>query len=141
MLKLIFCWIEFVVGCDSALMAFVLSQLAFSSLLSLSLSLSLSLPLPFSLSFDMVHYGHSNALRQAKKLGDVLIVGVHSDGESEYSFKYTHELAVIKHVIGTLVVLRLPFTQILTAKQMYLVRSCYANLTLPFNNENSIMSA
>lgn len=28
----------------------------------------------------MVHYGHFNALRQAKKLGDVLVVGVHSDG-------------------------------------------------------------
>ena len=31
-------------------------------------------------SFDMVHFGHFNALRQAKKLGDYLIVGVHSDG-------------------------------------------------------------
>ena len=49
---------------------------------TLSLLPSLFLPLPPSLSFDMVHYGHSNALRQAKKLGDVLIVGVHSDGES-----------------------------------------------------------
>ena len=29
----------------------------------------------------MVHYGHFNALRQAKKLGDVLVVGVHSDGK------------------------------------------------------------
>ena len=52
-----------------------------SNQLSLSLSLSLS-SLPPSLSFDMVHYGHSNALRQAKKLGDFLIVGVHSDGKS-----------------------------------------------------------
>lgn len=32
------------------------------------------------LSFDMVHFGHANALRQAKALGDVLIVGIHSDG-------------------------------------------------------------
>jgi ethanolamine-phosphate cytidylyltransferase len=31
--------------------------------------------------FDLVHFGHANALRQAKKLGDVLIVGVHSDAE------------------------------------------------------------
>ncbi|XP_003382830.3 PREDICTED: ethanolamine-phosphate cytidylyltransferase-like isoform X2 [Amphimedon queenslandica] len=31
--------------------------------------------------FDMVHFGHANALRQAKALGDVLIVGVHSDKE------------------------------------------------------------
>lgn len=30
----------------------------------------------------MVHYGHFNALRQAKKLGDELVVGVHSDGKS-----------------------------------------------------------
>lgn len=31
--------------------------------------------------FDMMHYGHANALRQAKALGDYLIVGVHSDAE------------------------------------------------------------
>lgn len=31
--------------------------------------------------FDMVHFGHFNALRQAKKLGDYLIVGVHNDEE------------------------------------------------------------
>eukprot|EP00297_Palpitomonas_bilix_P013455 CAMPEP_0113901042 /NCGR_PEP_ID=MMETSP0780_2-20120614/21025_1 /TAXON_ID=652834 /ORGANISM="Palpitomonas bilix" /LENGTH=356 /DNA_ID=CAMNT_0000893593 /DNA_START=105 /DNA_END=1175 /DNA_ORIENTATION=- /assembly_acc=CAM_ASM_000599 len=31
--------------------------------------------------FDLTHYGHFNALRQAKELGDVLVVGVHSDAE------------------------------------------------------------
>ncbi|XP_037546153.1 ethanolamine-phosphate cytidylyltransferase [Nematolebias whitei] len=31
--------------------------------------------------YDMVHYGHSNQLRQAKALGDYLIVGVHTDAE------------------------------------------------------------
>lgn len=31
--------------------------------------------------FDMVHFGHANALRQAKLMGDVLIVGIHSDAE------------------------------------------------------------
>lgn len=31
--------------------------------------------------FDMVHFGHANACRQAKGLGDYLIVGVHSDEE------------------------------------------------------------
>eukprot|EP01094_Clydonella_sp_ATCC50884_P021741 TRINITY_DN4858_c0_g1_i1.p1 TRINITY_DN4858_c0_g1~~TRINITY_DN4858_c0_g1_i1.p1 ORF type:complete len:374 (+),score=124.07 TRINITY_DN4858_c0_g1_i1:51-1172(+) len=31
--------------------------------------------------FDMMHYGHANALRQAKTHGDYLIVGVHSDEE------------------------------------------------------------
>src|SRR3989338_4910335 len=31
--------------------------------------------------FDMMHHGHANALRQAKALGDVLVVGVHSDEE------------------------------------------------------------
>lgn len=31
--------------------------------------------------FDMMHFGHANALRQARALGDVLVVGVHSDAE------------------------------------------------------------
>ncbi|XP_021966134.1 ethanolamine-phosphate cytidylyltransferase [Folsomia candida] len=33
--------------------------------------------------YDITHFGHSNNLRQAKELGDVLIVGVHSDAEIE----------------------------------------------------------
>ncbi|KAJ0984153.1 hypothetical protein J5N97_002509 [Dioscorea zingiberensis] len=31
--------------------------------------------------FDLMHYGHANALRQAKSLGDILVVGVVSDEE------------------------------------------------------------
>uniref|UniRef100_A0A8C5C573 ethanolamine-phosphate cytidylyltransferase n=1 Tax=Gadus morhua TaxID=8049 RepID=A0A8C5C573_GADMO len=31
--------------------------------------------------YDMVHYGHSNQLRQAKAMGDYLVVGVHTDAE------------------------------------------------------------
>ena len=31
--------------------------------------------------FDMMHYGHCNALRQARALGDELVVGVVSDDE------------------------------------------------------------
>jgi cytidyltransferase-like protein len=32
-------------------------------------------------SYDMVHFGHANSLRQAKALGDYLIVGIHNDDE------------------------------------------------------------
>lgn len=32
-------------------------------------------------SYDMVHFGHANSLRQAKALGDYLVVGVHTDEE------------------------------------------------------------
>ena len=35
----------------------------------------------FGCSYDMVHFGHANSLRQAKALGDYLIVGVHTDEE------------------------------------------------------------
>jgi ethanolamine-phosphate cytidylyltransferase len=31
--------------------------------------------------FDTMHYGHANALRQAKEMGHYLVVGVHSDQE------------------------------------------------------------
>ncbi|KAG0905936.1 hypothetical protein G6F33_011768 [Rhizopus arrhizus] len=33
--------------------------------------------------FDLMHYGHANALRQAKAMGDILVVGVHSDADIE----------------------------------------------------------
>lgn len=31
--------------------------------------------------FDLMHAGHFNAVRQAKALGDILVVGVHTDEE------------------------------------------------------------
>ncbi|KAG6503486.1 hypothetical protein ZIOFF_035801 [Zingiber officinale] len=75
--------------------AFLLGGLLFAGSLSL---LSIRLLPPFSLSrmrrrrkkpvrvymdgcFDMMHYGHCNALRQARMLGDQLVVGVISDEE------------------------------------------------------------
>ncbi|CAO3702450.1 unnamed protein product [Rhizopus stolonifer] len=33
--------------------------------------------------FDLIHYGNANALRQAKAMGDILVVGVHSDAAIE----------------------------------------------------------
>lgn len=35
----------------------------------------------------MVHFGHANQLRQAKAMGDYLIVGVHTDGEFGTKFE------------------------------------------------------
>ena len=35
-------------------------------------------------SFDMVHFGHANALRQAKLMGDILVVALHSNSQSSY---------------------------------------------------------
>ena len=46
-------------------------------------------------SYDMVHYGHSNQLRQAKNMGDYLTVGVHTDGET------THTLILNLFVINS----------------------------------------
>ena len=31
--------------------------------------------------YDMVHFGHANQIRQAKVIGDFVVVGVHSDKE------------------------------------------------------------
>ncbi|XP_064652406.1 ethanolamine-phosphate cytidylyltransferase-like isoform X2 [Lineus longissimus] len=43
--------------------------------------------------FDLVHYGHANACRQAKQLGDHLIVGLHPDHDLSFTAdgRDTHE--------------------------------------------------
>lgn len=52
----------------------------------------------------MVHYGHSNQLRQAKAMGDYLIAGVHTDGKTAthaHIIKASYCLFLIKtkHVV------------------------------------------
>lgn len=49
-----------------------------------------------SLSYDMVHYGHSNQLRQAKAMGDYLIVGVHTDSKARLLYE-VHLWIVQRH--------------------------------------------
>lgn len=46
----------------------------------------------FRLSYDMVHFGHANACRQAKLMGTHLVVGVHSDGRENESCCFMIEL-------------------------------------------------
>lgn len=41
----------------------------------------------------MVHYGHSNQLRQAKAMGDYLIVGVHTDSKRTFDRHVTNTVA------------------------------------------------
>ena len=44
--------------------------------------------------FDVMHSGHYNAIRQAKTLCDVLVVGVHSDKEIK-KHKGAHTSSVV----------------------------------------------
>ena len=46
--------------------------------------------LPPFVSFDLAHFGHANALRQAKKMGNYVIVGVHSDGEKTRAIYHSY---------------------------------------------------
>ncbi|XP_036853354.2 ethanolamine-phosphate cytidylyltransferase isoform X1 [Manis javanica] len=60
--------------------------------------------------YDMVHYGHSNQLRQARAMGDYLIVGVHTDEEiskhkgppvftQEERYKMVHAIKWVDEVV------------------------------------------
>ena len=46
---------------------------------------------------DLFHYGHVNALKQAKSLGDYLIVGIHSD-ETVKSYKRTPIMTMAERI-------------------------------------------
>merc|ERR1719223_2192668 len=53
--------------------------------------------------FDIMHSGHYNAIRQAKSICDVLIVGVHSDSEIEENksvpvMRQKERYALLEHI-------------------------------------------
>ena len=53
----------------------------------------------------MVHFGHANALRQAKKMGDYLIVGIRSDGECYKVYNKKTKTLMLKHHIANILYL------------------------------------
>ena len=53
----------------------------------------------------MVHFGHANSLRQAKAMGDYLIVGVHNDEEiTKHKGMMIHSLTVLFFVTCWLII-------------------------------------
>jgi cytidyltransferase-like protein len=42
----------------------------------------------------MMHFGHANSLRQARAMGDYLIVGVHTDGKIAMTYLNRFQLTM-----------------------------------------------
>ena len=83
--------------------------------------------------YDMVHFGHANSLRQAKAMGDYLMVGVHTDEEITMHkgppvfnqvkkiLKNAPKISCFSHPIGTYFMLE---------KTYFLLCSCVKNFSM-----------
>ena len=91
--------------------------------------------------FDLMHSGHLNAVRQAKLVCDVLVVGIHSDEEIERNkakpiMKETERYSILKHLKWIdEIIYDAPYTPTLDFVQKFNIDFVIHGDDLPINSE------
>lgn len=91
--------------------------------------------------FDIIHSGHFNALRQAKKLGDILVVGINSDSDVEKvkgpTIMNCHERAALAQACkwADIVVEDTPYTPTLALINELGIDYCSHGDDIPYNEK------